>query len=153
MKNTKEIQWEVRQGEWLEIWTCGDHPYCVAADIQNSGEADLLASAPTLKADNERLTGQAAQLRDALKGVTKENEGLRESLSEIVNHAQKYGGAPLSAVKMYDRARAALGRPGDCCLVAPQIDGGKECPHEPGSHPLTKPGSCCLATGQEGGEK
>lgn len=35
---------------------------------------------------------------------------LLEALSQIVNHATKYGGAPLAAVKMFDRARAALAK-------------------------------------------
>jgi hypothetical protein len=32
------------------------------------------------------------------------------ALSEIVDHATKYGAAPLSAVKMFDRARAAIAK-------------------------------------------
>jgi len=33
-----------------------------------------------------------------------------DALAEIIDHATKYGGAPLSATKMFDRARAAVAK-------------------------------------------
>lgn len=35
---------------------------------------------------------------------------LLSALAEIVDHAQRYGAAPYTAVKMFDRARAAIAR-------------------------------------------
>ncbi len=45
---------------------------------------------------------------DFARDMERENVNLRASLEELVNHATKYGAAPLSAVKMFRRAREAL---------------------------------------------
>lgn len=76
---------------------------------------ELIREVDKLRSETATQTEMIDGARRAASKLMIEKERLRDALTEIVHHAQKYGGAPLAATKMYDRARVALR---DDCLPA-----------------------------------
>jgi hypothetical protein len=86
------------------------------SDMRNS-HAALVSENAALKAELFAAKEEAVKHGvDAFKWereartLASENARLRLALEEIVEHATKYGAAPLSADKMFSRARAALSK-------------------------------------------
>lgn len=81
--------------------------YSMATEVPDSGYRGMCevmeANGYALVMSDDSKPDEDTSLRDAAPDLLK-------SLQEIVNHATTFGGAPLSATKMFDRAREAIAK-------------------------------------------
>jgi hypothetical protein len=85
-----------------------DTPGCHASNPRNicfSDKGAIYVDGSHWEMDAQNQTDFAHIVR-----AVNSHEDLVGALSEIVDHATKYGAAPLTATKMFDRARAALAK-------------------------------------------